>query len=154
MAASSGRPKLLRRVFPYNRVGRQLVHGGNMTVLLVHCSHLPCLFPQHGRGLKHLRTIALEPWQERLVKEEPWPLIRGLIRSDGSSFINRTGPYEYLSYDFSNCSSGIVDLFLEACRRVGVFCRANFNEERAIWRVRINRRESVALMRDHVGIKA
>lgn len=144
---------LLRRVFPFNSVGRQFCHGGNLTVLWVYSSHLPCLFPQHGRGLKHLRPITLENWQIQLVEQEPWPLIRGLIRSDGCSFVNRTGPYEYLSFCFSNCSAGIVDLFLGACEAVGVLYRINFSEQRRIWHVRINRRESVALMLEHVGVK-
>lgn len=36
---------------------------------VVLCSnHWPCLFPQHGPGRKHHRRIALEPWQEAIVK--------------------------------------------------------------------------------------
>jgi hypothetical protein len=29
--------------------------------------HWPCLFPQHGPGRKHQRTIELEPWQQGIV---------------------------------------------------------------------------------------
>ena len=80
-----------------------------------------------------------------------WPFIRGCIRSDGCCSVNRTGPYEYLSYDFANMSKAIVDLFTEACDRVGVEYRvANGNAQR-IWDVRINRRASVAAMLEHVG---
>jgi len=32
--------------------------------------HWPCLFPQHGPGRKHNRSIRLEPWQEAIVYEE------------------------------------------------------------------------------------
>ena len=145
---------LLRRGFPCNRVSQVLQHNGTMTILVVYHSHLRCLFPQHGPGPKHHRPIFLEPWQEELVAAEPWALIRGLIASDGSSFINRTGPYEYLSYDFSNTSTGIATMFLDACRQVGVRYRINLNRRRDIWQVRINRRPSVALMLEHVGIKS
>jgi hypothetical protein len=95
--------------------------------------------------------MLLEPWQRALVDRAPWALVRGLIWSDGCAFINRTGPYEYLSYDFSNYSRDIVDLFVEACSQVGVVTRVNLHERR--WNVRINQRASVALMRKHVGLK-
>ena len=46
-----------------------------------------------GRRLsKHERRIILEPWQQDLVDAASWALLRGLIRSDGCVFINRTGP--------------------------------------------------------------
>lgn len=144
---------LLRRCFVTNSVGRQHQHEGRMTIIWVSSRHLSCLFPQHGPGPKHLRTIELEPWQETLVEREPWPLLRGLIRSDGCSFVNRTGPYEYPSYQFSNCSEGIVDLFLATCSAVDVFCRPTFDRKRRIWQIRINRRDSVALLNQHVGVK-
>ena len=68
--------------------------------------HWTCLFPQHGPGKKHDRAIELEPWQRALVAEARSLLLRGLIRSDGCVFINRTGRYEYESYDFANLSRG------------------------------------------------
>jgi hypothetical protein len=144
---------LLVRCFPTNPVDTIPFHKGSCVNLSVYSSHLSCLFPQHGRGPKHLRVIRLEPWQEDIVNECPWPFIRGCIRTDGCVFVNRTGPYEYLSYEFGNMSGDIVDLFLDACRRVGVFTRANQSQQRGIWSVRINRRGSVALMQKHVGMK-
>ncbi len=144
---------LLIRSFPDNRVGRVLAHEGRMTSLSVYCSHLPCLFPQHGEGLKHRREIALERWQEEVVGAEPWSLLRGLIRSDGCSFMNRTGGYEYLSFNFANCSSGVMSIFEAACAQVGVACRTTYTASRAIWQSRVNRREDVERMVAHVGVK-
>lgn len=137
---------LLRRSFPTNRVGR-LVRA-SMVVLWVYHGHLGCLFPQHGSAKKHERPIVLEPWQEAIVRAEPWAFIRGCIRSDGCVFVNRTGRYEYLSYCFDNLSSEIRQLFVAACDRVGVKCRP------AGTSVRIYRRASVALMLEHVGTKS
>jgi hypothetical protein len=113
--------------------------------------------PQHGPGKKHDRPIVLEPWQLEQVEEAPWLFIRGCIRTDGCCFINRTDvhrpvPYEYRSYEFSNKSKDIVDLFVAACERVGVFTRVNCSA-RGQWDVRINRRASVARMLEHVGLK-
>jgi hypothetical protein len=122
-----------------------------MVYISVYSSHLGCLFPQHGAGKKHERRILLESWQLRLVERAPWRLLRGLIRSDGSVFVNRTGPYAYLTYDFCNKSSDIVELFTTACDEVGVRHRATW--WRGIWRIRISRRASVKLMLANVGMK-
>ena len=139
---------LLRRAFPANRVGRLLRHDGSMVVLWVYHGHLSCLFPQHGEGKKHDRPIVLEPWQEALVAAAPWAFLKGCIRSDGCVFVNRTGRYEYLSYDFANRSAHIREQFARVCASVGVECRP------AGERVRIYRRASVERLLVHVGIKA
>jgi hypothetical protein len=138
---------LLRRCFPANKVGVAGSSQYRMSVLSVYSSHLPCLLPQHGPGKKHERVIALETWQRRMVEAHPWRFLRGCIWTDGCSFINRTDPYEYLSYDFFNCSGDILDLFCDMCERAGVEYR------RYAKRIRINRRASVALMEANVGIK-
>jgi hypothetical protein len=143
---------LLERSFPENPVGLVEAPGGTMFYVSVYSSHLVCLFPQHGTGKKHERRIVLKPWQQRLVQLAPWSFLRGCIRSDGCVFVNRTGPYEYLSYDFTNASTDIVDLFTTACELVGVGYRVTC--WRRMWRVRINRRKSVALMLKNVGVKS
>lgn len=45
--------------------------------------HWPCLFPQHGPGLKHLRKIELEDWQREIVAKYPERLLRGLFIRTG-----------------------------------------------------------------------
>jgi hypothetical protein len=37
--------------------------------------HWPCLFPQHGPGLKHQRLIDLLPWQREIVTAHPRALV-------------------------------------------------------------------------------
>jgi hypothetical protein len=139
---------LLGRCCPANRVGRVTLDGGSTIVVGVYSSHVSCLFPQHGPGKKHERHIALEEWQTAIVGAAPFAFLRGCIRSDGCLFINRTGRYEYLSYRFSNFSSDIRQLFVDACRLVGVDCRP------AGPYVRINRRESVQVLLEQVGLKS
>jgi hypothetical protein len=139
---------LLRRCFPLHRVGLFRTGRGTTTILSLYCTHLACLFPQHGPGRKHDRPIVLEDWQERIVYDQPWSFLRGCIRSDGCVFVNRTGRYAYLSYEFSNLSAQIRELFMDACDLAGV----NYRPYRRY--VRVYRRESVALMREHVGVKA
>ena len=113
----------------------------------MYCSHLSCLIPQHGRGKKHNRHIALESWQRAIVAAEPWGFLPGCIRSDGCAFINRTGRYEYLSYGFSNYSSDILDLVESTCLAQGLRPR------RYVRSIRLNRRDDVARLLEHVGVK-
>jgi hypothetical protein len=138
---------LIARCFPMNAISAAKADGGSTFVLSVYSSHLACLFPQAGSGKKHERAIELEDWQTAAVEGLPVGVLRGWIRSDGCSFINRTGPYSYLAYDFFNLSSDIRRHFMRACDVAGVEYRAHAN------RVRINRRASVARMHAHVGMK-
>ncbi|HEY7150235.1 MAG TPA: helix-turn-helix domain-containing protein [Solirubrobacterales bacterium] len=151
--------RLLMRCFSQNRVHLTPGSKGKCTAVSLYSIHLVCLFPQHGPGPKHARPILLEPWQQNLVECAPWAFLRGCIRSDGSVFINRTDihrtrPYEYLSYDFSNRSKDVVDLFTTACGLTGVRDYRVSGAPGRRWSVRINRRASVALMLEHVGLKA
>jgi hypothetical protein len=148
--------QLLERCFPSNRVDE--VDAPGCIHVGLYSLHLGCLFPQDGPGRKHDRAIVLENWQLGRVTRAPWPFIRGCIRTDGCCFVNRTDihrprPYEYVSYQFSNKSEDIVALFVAACEQVGVFTRINRSRQ-GHWAVRINRRESVALMLDEVGVKS
>ena len=118
-----------------------------MVVLWLYSGHLTCLFPQHGAGKKHERRIALEPWQQQLLAQSPWRFLRGCIRSDGCVFVNRTGRYEYLSYDFVNLSPHILDLFERTCLEVGLQPR------RYAKHIRLNRRADIARLVEHVGLK-
>jgi hypothetical protein len=138
---------LLARFMPHQRSGVTHADGGATVIPWIYSSHLPCLFPQHGPGKKHERAIVLEGWQQAHVDAAPWALLRGLLWSDGCSFVNRTGRYAYLSFDFSNRSHDILGLFAATCDAVGVAYR---RYERHI---RIYRRASVVLVEANVGLK-
>jgi hypothetical protein len=112
----------------------------------------PCLFPQHGPGEKHLRTIRLEHWQWWLVERHPAEFIAGLIHSDGCRAINRVTvrgkQYEYPRYFFSNHSEGILELFTRACGLLGVECRPNRRNS-----ISVAKRSSVEILDDFIGPK-
>ncbi len=112
----------------------------------------PCLLPQHGRGRRTARSIALADWQQRMVDEAPGPFLRGLIHTDGWRGVNKVHvkghDYEYPRYQFSSRSDDIRRLFCDACDRLGV--------EWTPWtryHVSVARRASVALLDRHVGPK-
>jgi hypothetical protein len=115
--------ELIARMVPANKIGRQYPHEGRMVTLHAYHGHWTCLFPQHGPGKKHDRSIVLEPWQHELVARAPWAFLRGCIRSDGCFYINRTGKYAYESYSFANLSHDILGLFASTCALAGVECR-------------------------------
>lgn len=114
--------------------------------------HWPCLLPQHGPGLKHTRPIVLADWQQKIVDEQPWPLIRGLIHSDGCRAINRVRVngkwYAYPRYFFSNTSRDILGITGDALDRVGVAWRYNRPNS-----ISIARRAAVEAMDEHIGPK-
>ena len=114
------------------------------------------MFPQHGAGKKHLRTIELAPWQQVIVERHPGRFARGLMHSDGYRGLNRirhrldSGDhwYEYPRYLFVNESSDILRLCGEVLDRLGVewrFSRPNT--------ISVARREAVARLDEFVGPK-
>ena len=113
----------------------------------------PCLLPQHGPGRKHERAIRLTEWQRDLITADPRPLVRGLIHSDGSRFMNRVKVrgrrYEYPRYNFTNASADIRTIFCGACASLGVEWRQMNSRT-----VSVAHRDSVELLDSFVGPKA
>ena len=111
--------------------------------------HWTCVFPQHGTGPKWKRDISLRDWQEKIVRDHPGKLLRGLIHSDGSRDLNRVKGKPYPRYQFKNNSAHIQEIFTTACERVGV------HWNRTYWStISIARRPSVAILDALVGPKA
>ena len=139
---------------PSNKVGARQQVG--CTEVICYWRHWPCLFPQHGPGKKHLRKIALAPWQQDIVERLPGAFARGLFHSDGCRVVNRVRReladgdrwYEYPRYFFSNESADIVGL-----------CAQTLDQLSVSWRMArpnllsVARREAVARMDELVGPK-
>jgi hypothetical protein len=112
----------------------------------------PCLLPQHGRGRKHTRAIELHAWQQQIVERHAGSFLRGLIHTDGWRGVNRVHvkgrDYEYPRYQFSNRSDDIRRLFCEACDQLAVEWRPWTQ-----FHISVARRDSVAILDRHVGLK-
>jgi hypothetical protein len=127
------------------------VHGGEST-----SKHWPCLFPQHGPGRKHERTIELVPWQQPITRMYPGLFARGLFHSDGCRVTNRVRRpltsgdrwYEYPRYFFSNESTDILKLCGEALDQLDVSWRMPRRNA-----LSVARREAVARLDEFVGPK-
>lgn len=112
----------------------------------------PCLFPQHGPGKKQDRPIVLQTWQHDLVARAPGRLLRGLIHTDGWRGENRVTAkgrtYSYPRYQFSSRSDDIRAIFCDGCDLLGVAWRPWGR-----WHISVARRDAVARLDEHVGMK-
>ena len=124
------------------------VSGAHLAVVSCYSKSWPCLFPQHGPGMKHLRPIVLADWQREIVDHDPRPLLRGLIHSDGCRVVNKSMGRLYLRYMFTNASTDILGIFCDACDQLGIDWTQP--KERNI---SIARRDSIALMDTFIGPK-
>lgn len=139
---------LASSVFGVQRIG--------MTEIKSYSKHWPCLFPQHGPGMKHTRKIELAEWQQVIVDRYPGDFVRGLIHSDGYRGMNIVRRpladgdhwYEYPRYLFVNMSKDILRLCGEALDRLEVEWR--FSKPTTI---SVAKREAVARLDTHVGPK-
>ncbi len=130
------------------------VQAVGYTSVVSYWKHWPCLFPQHGPGPKHRRTIALADWQQKIVAEHPQLLLRGLFNSDGCRVTNWTTRivagqpkrYEYPRYLFSNESTDIMHL-----------CQRSLDQLQIPWRMprpnalSVARRDAVATLDTFIG---
>jgi len=137
-------------VMPHNKVRIAPAHDSAAMIVSAYSKHWPCLFPQHGPGMKHTRKICLESWQVAIVQDHPEAFLRGLIHSDGCRVLNRVqkGKYAYPRYQFSQVSEDIRRIFTDACDQLGISWR-RMNRVN----ISIARRDSVALMDTFVGPK-
>ena len=142
----------LESLFPAQTAHRYKRRHSNCVEVSMYSKHWPCFFPQHGPGRKHLRSIRLAAWQQRIVDANHKPFIRGLIHSDGTRIIatERKGSYVRRAprYAFSDKSEDIKKLFCESCNAVGVRWTRPSDRQIAIYR-----KASVALLDEFVGPK-
>ena len=142
----------IQAVLPTNRVGRVRHPVDRCTRVQCYSKLLPLLFPQHGRGRKHERPIALVPWQAAITERHPKELVRGLMHSDGSRFVarQRVGPktYQYVRYGFANRSDDIKRILCDHLDLLGVGWTRPNN-----LLIAIDRRAEVAKLDTFIGPK-
>lgn len=105
-------------LMPGQRAG--IVKRVGCVAVSLYSKHWPCLFPQHGPGVKHKRPIALEPWQQALVDQATEEFVLGLIHSDGCRVVANDRGVMSIRYHFSNRSEDIIGLFTAALDTLGI----------------------------------
>lgn len=147
----------MRDVMPRNGVER-LLTVSNCFQVSSYSKAWPCLFPQHGPGMKHTRRIWLAEWQQELAERWPEALLRGLIHSDGCRFTNTRGKSDTWSaprYGFSNVSTDVTSIFCTACEKLGLRWTGAFREDESkAVTIYVSRKADVARMDEFIGPKA
>lgn len=138
--------RALEALMPGQRAYR-LRRKGCVEVSL-YSKHWICMFPQHGRGPKHLRRIELRAWQEVLVQSWPEHFVRGLIHSDGCRVIAVDRKRLSTRYHFSNRSKDIKNLFCDALDRLSISWTRPSSHVVAIYR-----KDAVARLDEFIGPK-
>jgi hypothetical protein len=145
---------LMREVKPKSRPHTRLLPG--CVVTTVSWKHWPCLFPQHGPGRKHERTLGMQAWQWEIVEAHPGDFLRGLFHSDGARVRNwatrvvagEVKRYDYPRWQFVNHSTEIRAWCGQALDLVGVEWRPSSR-----YTISVSRRESVARLDALIGHK-
>lgn len=145
---------LMRTVKPGSRPHTRARPGCVLTT--VSWKHWTCVFPQHGPGRKHERTLVLQPWQESIVAAHPAAFLRGLFHSDGCRVRNwatrtvggQRRRYEYPRWQFVNHSPEIRAWCGAALDRLGIAWRASSPVT-----ISVSRREAVARLDAAIGPK-
>jgi hypothetical protein len=115
--------KAIEALLPNNRVGIvENYYQGHLSHLDVssYYKYWADVFPQHGDGMKHTRTIQLDDWQQSIVNAFPLDFFRGLYHSDGCRSQNIVNGKDYPRYSFTNVSTDITTLFTKTCDQLGV----------------------------------
>jgi len=152
----------LKTLLPTNEVSTQdILNNGKASCVVVSMYHrdLPLFFPQAGEGAKHNRSIQLDFWQKRIVIDHPLELFRGLYHSDGSRFDNVVNGKAYPRYQFTNVSTDIIQIFCDACDRLGIHWTSKIrppkdqNHHPSI-DIFISKRKDVAYLDSVIGAKS
>jgi hypothetical protein len=143
-----GRRRVIDTLMPGQRAGVWTRPSGTCADVYLGSNHWPCLFPQHGPGVKHLRPITLEPWQQHFVEQAPKDFIRGLIHSDGCRVIANDRGVKSIRYHFTNHSEDILGLFTGTLDQLGITWTRSTK-----YVVSIHRKAATARLDEFIGPK-
>jgi hypothetical protein len=96
--------RCIETVHPQRRT--YVVRAQGVVVVQSYWKHWPCLFPQHGPGRKHERTLEMTDWQREIVEQFPADFLRGLFHSDGcrvNNWATRMVAGKKKRYEYPRC---------------------------------------------------
>lgn len=140
---------VMEAVVPGKRAHISARKDARCIVVATYWNHWPCLFPQHGHGKKHERTIELVDWQQRIVDQAPEQLVKGLIESDGCRIIANDRGVASTRYHFSNLSDDIKRIYCSALDRLEIPWTRPCAKQVAVYR-----KTAVARLDEFVGPKS
>jgi hypothetical protein len=138
----------LEVIRPGQRAWMQRSKSCRCIVVAMYSNHWPCLFPQHGPGRKHERSIELVDWQADLISRNRQALLRGLIHSDGCRIIANDRGLRSVRYHFSNKSEDIKQIYCDSLDALGIRWTRPCSRQIAVYR-----KSSVAILDEFIGPK-
>jgi hypothetical protein len=125
------------------------LHGrGNAIDIITHSCTLPVIFPQHGRGRKHDRSIELKEWQVDII--DSISFVKGLMMSDGSMYVDlQCGNTKA---GFTNKSEDIIRIFEKYLNKLNIEYKT-YKKKTGIYMTTIHKQESVSRLVDLIGTK-
>ncbi|MEV0290265.1 transcriptional regulator [Kribbella sp. NPDC050820] len=142
----------IRRVKP---TASPCLRGGSAAVRIeARWKHWPCLFPQHGPGMKHRRKIELLAWQSEIVARYPESCCAGCSTptAAGSSTgrASRTeGAITMRATCFTNESGDIRNILTQTLDMLGIPWRQPRRNA-----IAVSRKAAVEMLDSFVGPKA
>lgn len=110
----------IQTAVPHNKVHILYKTTVRAAVISAYSNDWPEIFPQHGIGEKHSRSIQLEEWQQSIVDEYPLEFFKGLYHSDGSRTNVSHRRRRYAIYQFAQKSVDIRKLFTDTAEKLGL----------------------------------
>jgi hypothetical protein len=147
--------RCIRAVHPERAIHR--VNAPGVVVVQNAWRSWPELFPQHGPGRKHERSMQMAQWQRQMVEEQPAAFLRGLFHSDGCrarNWASRTVDgvskrYYYPRWQFTNESEDIKRWCGETLDALGIAWRQSNRKT-----LSVSTREGVRLLDEQIGLKS
>ena len=147
--------RCIEAVHPQRRT--YLVSAPGVVVVQSYWKHWPCLFPQHGPGRKHQRTLGMTGWQWAIVEDHLADFLRGLFHSDGCRVNNwatrmvagEKKRFDYPRWQFTNESAEIMGWCRDALDLVGIPWRQSSRKN-----LSVSTREGVARLDALIGLKS
>lgn len=126
---------------------RSKQNRGNAIDIKICSSKLDLIFPQHGRGVKHRRSITLSDWQINLINHGS--LVKGLIMSDGCYYFDSHNKKHM--YSFSNKSEDIVRILSRSLTELNI--AFDISKSKNSYTLRVCRTSDVSKLFDLIGNK-
>lgn len=138
-----------RAPFITDRSTHQGKYKSNCIVISYCNCNLGIIFPHEGYGFKHDRLIELSEWQKQIII--PSEIIKGLIMSDGSYFLDKAT--NKFHYNFRNRSENITNITANYLEQLGVSYTKTYNVSRKIHTINIYTQSEVEKLHSLIGDK-
>ncbi len=135
--------QFLKELFPKNKVSLYPRKEVKCMDVSLYNKGLSDMFPgaEYLSGPKHLKHLEIRDWQIDSIKMYPREFILGSIHGDGCRYLSCG---KYLYYNFTNLSLQIKELFVMACRLIGIEFYSTFDVSKK--RIQIYKKSNIAIL--------